>query len=173
MKSALTGIRLKLKYGWLTPEGCLLLLEDLLKNGEASRYAGLRDLVLERAMALRPEISGYRAIPPEDRRWGHWAAMALRCFPALATPPSEMNTIPNVRGWLAYDAQLLQALLFGDRDLVAAILAAGFDAGSWRASLPPFTPAQEQVISILQYPLKTQNLTDRQVLNWTRAFWPE
>ncbi len=154
-------LKLRVQYGNLASDGYADLLQAALRGQGGD--ALLRAAMLEAGLDLRPRVD---ACAPDDMRWKHWTALAMRFFPALL-PGGRVSTVADVREWLEHDRALTQALLFSDVQLVYQVLAAGLDSQDWRGSLPAETPEQALILDIVRYHLSSTNLSERQVGNWS------
>jgi hypothetical protein len=170
-------LRLRLRYGHLGTEEFLDLLQSTLRELGKASHTKLHRLILEIGFAIRPTIGGRNACPPDDMRWKYWVSMAMRYFPALAQEGGERirpNTISNVRDWIEHDRVLMQALLFGDRKLVVdTVLRDDANSSAWRALLSEPSPEQATILDIICYHVRSKNITERQVGNWSTELHEE
>jgi hypothetical protein len=168
--------RLRLRYGSLGAEDYQELLTSILQEGGGKDAADLRRLLLMYVMSMRPSFSDNPVCQPDDMRWKHWVALALRYLPALVEGPygtAKPSTVANVRDRIEHDRELVQAFLFGNRQLILDILDEGFDGESWRGTLPDESAEQALILDIVRYHLSSTGLSERQVGNWTKVLLDE
>ena len=169
-------IWLRLKYGSLDSNEYRQLAKALLRGNNAHDDKNLRQLALACGYRLRPTLHDQPACPPDDMRWKYWLALAMRYFPPLvnhANGQTKPNTVSNVRDWLEHDRGLIQAFLFGNEELVSAVLADSVEEETWRETLPTPSPEQSLILDIVQYHVSSTGLSERQVGNWTNELLEE
>ncbi len=163
-------LRLRSRYGNLDAEGFQELLQTTLGDLGKTVPGPLHGLLLELGLQLRPYLDERETYPADDMRWKHWIALAMRYFTALAQEAgarSRPHTVADVRDRLERDRELKQVLLFGDRELVYTVLREGLDTGAWRSQIANPTPEQGMVLDIIRYHVRSRDISERQVRNWS------